>query len=406
MGRFDIHNYKLKEKQGFSRLEKSNLSPADIQSIQNFLRYLFHQGIGMPRRCKVLEVLLLFSKNYLKADLQNATKDQLKDAMFTIESLDVSVWTKQSYKTIVRQYYTWLEYGDEYSVKHKDPDFRFPDRVRWIRPNFSEKDRPKVKAGEILSKCEVDKIINTADRARDKAFLSMLYELGARVGEIGNLSISDVSKAKNGFIVDINGKTGKRTPLLFMYSVHVANWLNAHPFKDDPKAALWVTLDKNLKPLNYSALRKMVIDIVKKSGIKKRVYNHLFRHTRVTHLLLDREINEAQAKVYFGWSPDSKMLNTYAHLLSKDVNATLLKSHGIIVGEDEDSKVKPVQCKSCEFVNPPNSRFCAKCATVLDLKTAILIDEEKRTAEEKIAQLFKDPEVMQLIKRKLAEGYA
>ena len=40
----------------------------------------------------------------------------------------------------------------------------------------------------------------------------------------------------------------------------------------------------------------------------KRIYPHLFRHTRATHLLLTGQMNETQAKVYFGWSPDSKMI--------------------------------------------------------------------------------------------------
>jgi len=165
---------------------------------------------------------------------------------------------------------------------------------------------------------EVKRLINSAEHPRDKAFISMLYELGARISEIGNLRICDISRDKYSFIVDLKGKTGQRSIRLILSEPYLSVWLNEHPLRDNPQAPLWVKLGKyEGEPLNYSGLSSIVKRLARKAGIKKRIYPHLFRHTRVTHLLLSNQLNEAKAKVLFGWTPDSKMLSEYSHLISR-----------------------------------------------------------------------------------------
>ena len=63
--------------------------------------------------------------------------------------------------------------------------------------------------------------MKVAVQPRDKAFISMLYELGARIGEIGNLRVKDVVKDKYSFIVNLRGKTGQRTPRIVISDPHV-----------------------------------------------------------------------------------------------------------------------------------------------------------------------------------------
>jgi len=75
-------------------------------------------------------------------------------------------------------------------------------------------------------------------------------------------------------------------------------------------------------------------DAAKRAGIPKRVYNHLFRHSRATNLLASG-MTEAQVKTLLGWKAGSPMLGQYAHLVSKDAYRGLLKSMGL-VAEKED----------------------------------------------------------------------
>ncbi len=229
----------------------------------------------------------------------------------------------------------------------------------------------------------------------------MLYELGARIGEIGSLQIKDITRDKYSYIVDLNGKTGHRTPRIVMSDPYVTGWLNVHPLKYNPEAPLWVMTgnrDKNEK-MKYGTFRALILRLRKKAKIKKRLYHHLLRHTRVTHLLINRQISEAQAKVYFGWVPSSTMLAEYSHLLSSDVNDTILEIHGIKKTKEKESVLKPKQCPSCSAINSKDALFCQKCSKVLDVKTAIELDEKRKSSDEIITALANNPKSL----KKLAE---
>jgi hypothetical protein len=143
------------------------------------------------------------------------------------------------------------------------------------------------------------------------------------------------------------------------------------------------------KRMEYAAFRALVLRLAENAGIKKRIYHHLFRHTRVTHLLIDRQINEAQAKVYFGWVPESKMLSEYSHLMSSDVNDAILAMHGIKKGKEKQSPLKAKQCPKCDAVCPGTARFCQKCGGILDVKTAIELDERRNRADDILAVIMR-----------------
>jgi len=68
---------------------------------------------------------------------------------------------------------------------------------------------------------------------------------------------------------------------------YLAEWLSDHPSASDPEAPLWIKLShKNyLKPLEYKDIQLQLKKIAKRAGIKKKIYAHLFRHTRATKLL-------------------------------------------------------------------------------------------------------------------------
>ena len=137
---------------------------------------------------------------------------------------------------------------------------------------------------------------------------------------------------------------------------------------------------------------------MKRSGMKKRVYPHLFRHSRATHCLANGWMNEAQCKVYFGWTPDSAMLSRYAHLTCEDANKAVLRMNGIETGQRKDSVLKTKQCPNCKMINEPGAKFCNKCTSILDVKTATEIDQTRKTADEKLTLvLTAHPEIVNQI---------
>ena len=80
--------------------------------------------------------------------------------------------------------------------------------------------------------------------------------------------------------------------------------------------------------LTKDGAERLVAAAAKRAGIPKRVYPHLLRHSRATHLLRIG-VPEAQVKQLLGWKPNSPMLGVYSHLVNRDAYAALLRAHGL-----------------------------------------------------------------------------
>lgn len=396
----DIHDYDLKLERAKQSLEKSSISRRNKDLIISFDKICQIQGLGKPRRMKLIGSLVILARDYFKKDFDKVTKEDLKDAVLKIDSReDCSIWTKHSYKAVLKKFYKWLVFGDDYKDKTE-----YPSIISWLRVNVKKKDQPKVQASDILTEKEVDELIKVAEHPRDKAFISMLYEIGARIGEIGTLRIKDISKDKHSFIIDLKGKTGHRSVRIVESDPLLSAWLNAHPLKDNPNAPLWLLMgDRNKnKRMEYRALRALVLRLTKRAKLKKRIYPHLFRHSRVTHLLKNKQINESQAKVYFGWTPDSTMLSEYSHLTSQDVNNAMLEIHGIRTEEKPVKEERIKQCRRCGAINRKNDSFCGKCGSILDPKTAMEFDRRRKGADEVLEAVVKNPKAKSLFATALA----
>jgi ribosomal protein L40E len=109
---------------------------------------------------------------------------------------------------------------------------------------------------------------------------------------------------------------------------------------------------------------------LKKAGIKKRIFPHLFRHRRATYLA--NHLTEAQMKEFFGWVQGSDMAEIYVHLSGRDVDNALLKVYGINKPETiKESKLKSRICNRCQAENPYSNTLCSKCGYALDEKTRL-----------------------------------
>jgi len=397
----DIHNCSERLDRAILKLENSSISKRNKEFIAEFNRACFIEGLSKQRRIKMIGMLRILAEDYLPDDFDKVSKRNLKDTFMKIDShASYSPWTKRSYKVIAKKFYKWLVFGDEYKT-HTD----YPPIISWLTCTIKKSDRPRVKSSDLLTEDEIKRLITAAEHPRDKAFVSMLYELGARIGEIGGLYIKELTRDKYGYIIDLQGKTGHRTPRIVISDPYLTNWINAHPLKDKKDAPLWVMIGNRNKGkrMEYAAFRALLLRLVAKAGITRRVHPHLFRHTRVTHLLLNRQINEAQAKVYFGWVPESKMLSEYSHLISNDVNNAILELHGIKTQQSIEPVLKPRQCPRCEIINAADAHFCYKCGSILDVNTAVELDEERRKGDDVMAQLMKDSEVQKLLAKRIID---
>tara|TARA_Y100000034_G_scaffold19552_1_gene22089 strand:+ start:3357 stop:4589 length:1233 start_codon:yes stop_codon:yes gene_type:complete len=402
-----IHHYEKHYKNYVKNINKNkDISNKNKKIIFEFERACFlRQKLELPTRIKYLDVLGQLAKYYVKKDFDKLTKKDFENIIFKLESKkEWTPTTKQKFKAIIKKFGRWIKWKDKAFLERKN---EYPETVSWINTNIKRKEMKKVMASDVLTEKEAYKLIENTEHPRDKAFISMLYELGARIGEIGNLKIKDITRDKHSYLVDLNGKTGHRTPRIIMSDPHITAWLNQHPLKNDSEAPVWVTIgNRKTRKLDYPSLSKIIKRIKEKVGIKKRVYAHLFRHTRVTHLLRNKQINESQAKVYFGWVPNSKMLAEYSHLVSNDVNDVLLEMNGIKAKNKNKDLLKPKVCPSCRKINDKNALFCQTCSKPLDFNTAVDFDKKRRGYENTLKSVLKNNKDVRkvLLKALMEEG--
>ena len=239
----------------------------------------------------------------------------------------------------------------------------------------------KISPQDLITEEEFERMMTACMSSRDRALISLLYETGARIGEIGSMRIKDVSFDEYGAIVWLPKSKTKRRKLRVVYSArYLSEWLSDHPV-EDPEAPLWIKLSgrNSLQPMVYKDIHAQLRRICKRAGIKKRIYPHLFRHTRATRLLA--RVPESIGAKYMGWINGSKMVGVYVHLASEDVDEAILKMYGIKTNANgKDLEVK--QCPRCLMVNPATSRFCSRCGLPLTEEAIQEVEEwEKRKAE-------------------------
>ena len=104
-------------------------------------------------------------------------------------------------------------------------------------------------------------IINVSEYVRDKAFIAVLYDAGARVSEIANLKRKHIAFDQYGAVITVDGKTGMRRVRLIFSVPYLATWLDVHPQKDNPDAYVWIAQGKRNRgtQMQYAAIRMMYI---------------------------------------------------------------------------------------------------------------------------------------------------
>jgi len=143
--------------------------------------------------------------------------------------------------------------------------------------------KPKPIVKDTLTEAEVVNMMHHTRNAREKAILAVLAYSGIRPKEICNLRTRDVDLGNNVIRV-IEGKgikdglsyvSGECTKIVIEYLMI---------FPRGPDDYLFTTLVRNNR-YNENDLRKFVKVLARRTGIKKRVYPYIFRHSLATNML-------------------------------------------------------------------------------------------------------------------------
>jgi site-specific recombinase XerD len=344
------------------------------EKVKAFNNHLIATGLKLSTRWNYQKALRTLFQEIDKTDLKEATRSDLEEWVVFLEAR----YKRQSinvYKNCIKKFYRWLYGMDE----------GYPDVVKWIK-HKNKKTIPR----EIMSTSEILLLLKSCKSERDRALIHVLYESAGRVGEVLNLKIKDISLDRYGATLSFDGKTGERRVRLIDSVPDLTRWLNLHPYRDDPSSALWVPLHINQfnkrgkgKPLNYQSLYWLLQALKKRSGFKKSLNPHNFRHSRLTELA-KQGFMESELRIFAGWEANSNMPSVYLHVSGADIDRKMLSKAGLMNEDDEiksDEVLRPVKCPRCFKDNPVGSKYC-NCGMVMDAKEAMKVDVTKKDLTE------------------------
>ena len=311
----DIHEYKEKVERYFGNCAEFGPDKPIVNEFKDSLARLISYG-------RIYKTMWCLKAVYILAGkpVSEFNNGEINKVLMAIN--DSSKWGEITKRDIEIAFRKFLRYMNDTHSKSFD--------VSWQLRKKNCANLPI-----ILTKEEVEQLIEACDNIRDRAFIAALYDSGCRIGEFLNLKREDIEFDQYGALLKVNGKTGARQVRIISSVPLLRKQLENVP--QDPKSYVWLTKFNRRAREEVPMKHRGSIIILKKAaikaGLKKRVYCHLLRHSRATELA--KFLTEAQLCEFFGWKLGSNIVRTYVHLSGRDVDEAVLKASGIKKDESE-----------------------------------------------------------------------
>ncbi|KQB36495.1 site-specific integrase [Acidiplasma cupricumulans] len=367
--------------QEYTALKKEKIPENDKKNIINFVNDLELEGISEIRRKNYIQRLRIVAR-WIPDKFLNPDRNDLRIVREHLENGYInngihkkySEWTKTTYMKMLKKFYRYILSSE-----------KFNELFRNVKINSNP--GSKIKPDQIIQPWEIRKMVDSATNTRDRALLYTLYDSGCRIGEIITMKIKDLEFDEYGCIIKVSGKTGYRNVRIVGNSIpYIRAWLDSHPFKNDRNAWLFCNLESNIKGrmLEYHNVYAIIRNSIRNAGLdpERRIYPHLFRHTRAT--ILATKLNEVPLENQMGWVHGSKMTSVYVHVSGRDQDNAVLKAYGMKVEAQTDLEEKPIRCPRCNEINDSNAKYCRRCWLPFDEKLALEFENKEKEIESTI----------------------
>ena len=226
------------------RLKSANYS---INTIQNYFTCLFN----FMYYCQVTE-----------KEMDGLSAEEINGIVLRISTCNYySTSTTQMMINAVLYYYK--------NVLHK------ADYKNSVHRPQTERSLPKV-----ISKEDVEGILNHCTNIKHKAMLCLLYSCGLRAGEVINLKLEDLDSRR--MLISIRKGKGLKDRNV-MLSEKILDKLKAYYKAYKPK--VYVFEGQYGGQYSIASLRQVLADACEKAGVKQKPTLHWLRHSFATHLL-------------------------------------------------------------------------------------------------------------------------
>ena len=356
----------------------------NIEIINEFLEYMKNNGSSEHHQNNNLKVVIAFG-NFIGKDNSFSNinkKEQILEFLNTkVKSYDEDpdkrwITTWNNYLNRLRLFYRWL-YNHEKDTDHEN--WQTPEFIK-IKNKKSKRVSPYLES-EIWEKDELLSIIKYESYKRNKAVLTLFWDLNGRNHEITILKLKHIrfrEKYAEGEVPH-EAKTGSGPILLTTSFPYVRDWINEHPFRNTPDAyiicnimtgapvkpdAMWTMMNqlrnRILKMLEEGSIK----DIKEKEKveylIKTKKWNpYCLRHSSISS---DSDfLPEYALKKKVRWSMNSKQGIRYIkRRIGDDLKKQILIRNGIISENEIKKKPSIHLCGKCGFVNSFEHKLCSR----------------------------------------------
>ena len=145
-----------------------------------------------------------------------------------------------------------------------------------------------LKIAEIMALIEASKFGDDVISMRNNALIEVLYATGARISEIVDLDISNISEIANTTTLKLSGKGGKErvVPIGIYARKSLDRYLTlSRPVLVRKKVSSSLFLNSRGDSLSRQSAWEIIATLAERANIQTRVTPHAIRHSFATHLL-------------------------------------------------------------------------------------------------------------------------
>jgi integrase/recombinase XerD len=355
--------------------------------LSEFYEYMKANGTSESYQNGNLKILIYFARFlgtnaefydiYKKEQIVAFLNTRIKDSVADPDKRWIRTWN--DYLQRIKYFFRWLS-----NCRQKTANgCEVLPNCEWITPVFAQIKEKRTKRlspyteSELWERDEILTIIKYEPRKRNKAALSLLWDLDARNHEVTLLKIKHIRlKEKYGEgEIPYQSKTGTGPVLLRSSFPYVRDWLNEHPFKNEPNARLICNLLTG-GPIEPDTLRTVMLELksrilrllsngsiadetertILEHLIKTKKWNpYCIRHSAITH---DSDfLREYALKKKVRWSMNPKQGARYIkRRMGNDLKNQILLRDGIITEESVIAQRKP-SVLTCP--NASENKYCS-----------------------------------------------
>ena len=355
----------------FARMKK--LDPVNLKYLEGYARSLTLKQLR-PRSIKDklwrVYIFLLYT-NF--QDLKKTTAQNLEDFLIHRKTAITRRGRPCAHATIQ---------GDMLGIKLFFRYLRPDDEEKLFENIKIKRQKHRLPVERLLSRADIEKIVNACDTQRDRALIMLLWDSACRINEILSRCVGNIEFDRYGAVMVVDGKTGQRRLRLTACVGDLQTWINTHPMKDNPDAPLFITYNrygfgrKRVHEHTVACRMKVLAGLAK---IKKPVHPHAIRHARLTDLA-KQGFSEMELRIIAGWEAASGMPAIYVHMSGADVERKVLQKAGLCEDEEfKESTLEAIRCPRCKTINAHDSMFCKTCSATLTDIAAKQVDTMHQT---------------------------